>query len=53
MKPSKRAGQSNTLAKPEDSHASPTVTPPADATPAPAGERSLVAGAGADKPAGQ
>lgn len=55
VKPSKRAGQSNTLAKPEDSHASPTVTPPADATPAPAaaGERSLVAGAGADKPAGQ
>jgi nucleoid DNA-binding protein len=44
VKPSKRAGQSNTLTKPEDSHASPTVTSPADAAPTETvpGERSLV-----------
>jgi nucleoid DNA-binding protein len=44
VKPSKRAGQSNTLAKPQDSHASPTVAPPADAAPTETvpGERSLV-----------
>lgn len=60
VKPSRGRGAATALAKPEDSHSSPTVTPPADAVPTPSdaanAERSLVAGAGAPlpvKPAGK